>query len=854
MIKSNNKLIREIQHKAIDKDSDGVFTSARGNVPLIKRYIPYFIYKPPFGFPRTDIDIVNVRKIAQSPVFFSVENTLLNELCALEWDIVPCEGIEEEKVKSKIKSTKDFFKNPNDNDESFRQILRAIGRDIIELDAGTINKVYTAGGKFSQIFTIDGATILKNPDEHGYMGNRADYVSLNLDQKSNQEDIKWYYENYYNKEAAYFQYNWTGGIWPIPFGRKEIIYFDNNSRSDSIYGRSPAQIVYDILLILLYAQNVNLDAYIKNNLPTGIVQIINGNKEQINSTRDYFNHLINEKDNFGNNRHLSFNFPITNTEVKYTPFTFSAKDMQMIEQQKWFQQLVWAVLGVTPDEMGQTDNSNRSTANEQSRIFKRKALKPLLNMIEYKLNTRLVWEDLDPEMEVEFKFNNYDIEEDYRKHELIEKKLVYKTINEIRTEEGLKELDGEKYDGIGATNDGFGYSDNSFSSYNKDDTDFENKDQNTDYDENNNEENENLSNDVDKKALDLKHKYIRREGSPGNYEYWYKDSQGKLTSNKKVVNGKKIGSILYKLNKLAKNKDLSSKTDSELIYELKTNLLKKYGQDTGKIHKFFKNGYSKLYKIGGDLFHSYPLDKQTLLENYRFEETSKLTDELFAKANISKSDLVKINDSLNNITSKIVDDLKQDGFLNKYDEYSNLIYKDKILQIFNDSAKDEVYIDVSKIDKKLFDDFKYYNDKLKSINTIKGKVFEEVSKRADIFKEKIDNAEELKVPQKSSREPITSEDLNFLKDIIKNMGLNSIFKDLVNKYESKINKGGVLKATDYDETKPKKDENNTKIQSLVKAQELDKSSPQNHKSVELESQLTEFYNQLEKNLLNNIKG
>jgi hypothetical protein len=42
--------------------------------------------------------------------------------------------------------------------------------------------------------------------------------------------------------------------------------------------------------------------------------------------------------------------------------------------------------------------------------------------------------------------------------------------------------------------------------------------------------------------------------------------------------------------------------------------------------------------------------------------------------------------------------------------------------------------------------------------------------------------------------------------------------------------------------------------SLVKAQELDKSSPQNHKSLELESQLTEFYNQLEKNLLNNIKG
>ena len=463
----------------VNKKSDKVFTNARGSVPLIKRYIPYFIYKPPFGFPRTDIDIVNVRRIAQSPTFFSVENTLLNELCALDWDIVACDEVDEEKVKAKIKSVKDFFKNPNDNDESFNQILRAIGRDLLELDAGVINKAYTAGGDLSQIFTIDGATILKNPDEHGYMGTRADYVPLEVGQGVSQDQVRWYYDHVYKEQAAYFQYNWTGGIWPIPFGRKEIIYFMNNSRSDSVYGRSPVQILYNILLILLYAQNVNLDAYVKNNLPTGIIQILKGSKEQIDSTRQYFNQLINEKDDYGNSRHRYFNFPITNTEVKYVPFTFSAKDMQMLEQQKWYQELVWAVIGVTPDEMGQVINSNRSTSNEQSRIFKRKALKPLLKLIEYQLNTRLVWEDLDPDMEVQFKFNDYDIEEDYRKHELIEKKLNYMTINEIRTEEGKSELDDEAYDKVsGASSGGNGGFFNGFNNTN----DFENKENDTDYD------------------------------------------------------------------------------------------------------------------------------------------------------------------------------------------------------------------------------------------------------------------------------------------------------------------------------------------------------------------------------------
>jgi phage portal protein BeeE len=809
MIKSNNKLIREIQHKAIDKDSDGVFTSARGNVPLIKRYIPYFIYKPPFGFPRTDIDIVNVRKIAQSPVFFSVENTLLNELCALEWDIVPCEGIEEEKVKSKIKSTKDFFKNPNDNDESFRQILRAIGRDIIELDAGTINKVYTAGGKFSQIFTIDGATILKNPDEHGYMGNRADYVSLNLDHNSNQEDIKWYYENYYNKEAAYFQYNWTGGIWPIPFGRKEIIYFDNNSRSDSIYGRSPAQIVYDILLILLYAQNVNLDAYIKNNLPTGIVQIINGNKEQINSTRDYFNHLINEKDNFGNNRHLSFNFPITNTEVKYTPFTFSAKDMQMIEQQKWFQQLVWAVLGVTPDEMGQTDNSNRSTANEQSRIFKRKALKPLLNMIEYKLNTRLVWEDLDPEMEVEFKFNNYDIEEDYRKHELIEKKLVYKTINEIRTEEGLKELDGEKYDGIGATNDGFGYSDNSFSSYNEDNTDFENKDQNTYYDENNNEENENLSNDVDKKALDLKHKYIRREGSPGNYEYWYKDPETgeeystdkeESKSNKSENNYPASDEILKNEEKLKNGFDIYN--ELEEVVDLKNRLL--------VLSK--KKGYVNLYHGSkGDI------------KDYKYGGDRKLKDrETYGNG------LYLAIDPDYSITK------------NATHLYKIPITKNEIKNLFPTDSfeKPQVYA-AQQIKKDLIENKEWLINRAKSL----GYTEKQISDARDWIKKKGEIIDEIDVNDwKSINRNIDWDEYDF-PSVIFEIGL------LLRGYSGVIDMQKNITII-----KPNKDnlENCIKLKSnIMEKKTVEADVP---KKTQLEKELTEFYNQLEKNLLNNIKG
>lgn len=437
-----------MEQKPITEDRDTGQSSAMsyGQRGYIKRYIPYFIYRPPFGYPRRDIDILNVRKLAKSPFVFSVIKTLLDEISALKWDIVPCEDVDEESVKGKIKNIKQFLYNPNDNDESFRDLIRQVGKDILELDAGVIEKVYNRAGKLTQLYSIDGGTILLNPDEHGYMGARADTIPPIDGTGLNQEQIKQYYQYTLKEEAAYFQYNWTGGIWPVPFGKKEVIYIKSNPSSDSIYGTSPIMVLYNIILTLMYGAQTNLDMYISNDLPNGIVSILNANKDQISATREYFNQKILQNDEFGNSRKKFFNIPITSTDVKYTPFNLNAKDMQMLEQQKWFQEIVLMCFGVTPSEMG-IASGGRSEANEQSRIFKRKALRPILGLIEYNLTTKLVWE-LDPAKEVEFKYDDYDIEADFRKAELNEKLKNTWTINEIRQKDNQKPLEGDEYDKI----------------------------------------------------------------------------------------------------------------------------------------------------------------------------------------------------------------------------------------------------------------------------------------------------------------------------------------------------------------------------------------------------------------------
>jgi len=415
----------------------------------IKGYVPYFIYRPPFGYPRTDTDLVLVRKLSNSPYVLGVVNTICDRINGIDWDIKPKAGIElDDRIKKKISTIKTFFNNPNNNFESFRDIQRALVRDVLELDSGVIEKVFDKHEKkqLKQLIARDGATVLKNPNVHGYIGDRDEFIDMFpqfndkiFNQNENRLDSTNYaqkiYTQLYTDKAAYFQYGWTPGSLPVPFGKRELIYVQMNHRSDSIYGRSNIQLLAEIILTLIYGGRYHLDFYINNNVPQGIISIVNANQKQIDTFRSRMSDRIFETDEFDKYRKKNFSIPIVGGEAKFTPWIIPSSDMQILEQQRWFQRIVWQVFGIGPDEMGDTENSNRATSNESSRILKKKAIKPYLIKLQYVWNNEIIPE-LDPDNEVEFVYDNYDIEEDYRQAELLTLKLNYLTVNEVRECEG----------------------------------------------------------------------------------------------------------------------------------------------------------------------------------------------------------------------------------------------------------------------------------------------------------------------------------------------------------------------------------------------------------------------------------
>jgi phage portal protein BeeE len=398
--------------------SDGIF----------KAYIPRFLYKPPFGFPRPE-NIPLLKVFGEYPYLFSVISMLQEEAAGNKWEIVPRDKdvkLEESpELQEKKKEIEAFLHHPNKNKETFSTLIKAAVRDICEVDAGVWVKVFNKKQEMVQLFARDGGAFLKNPDIYGYMGDRADIVfpmsEFNISTMTETEALQ-RYDLEYRHQAAYFQYGWTTAALPVPFGMNEIVYMMKNPRSDNIYGISPVRVLADIVLTLVYGAQYNLDFYMNSNIPEGILSILGASNDQVKAVKERMADTHRVRDNVtGFMRRVGFRMPVVNTPVEFKPFQLPAREMQILEQQEWFTKIVWMCFGVTADDLGFTENSNKAVSQTMEKRFAKKAVRPILQIIAERVNM-----DIMPEFEtdeLEFRFEDYDIQEDITRHSLYEMQI-----------------------------------------------------------------------------------------------------------------------------------------------------------------------------------------------------------------------------------------------------------------------------------------------------------------------------------------------------------------------------------------------------------------------------------------------
>lgn len=430
----------------------GTVTDITRSSDIYKAVIPKFLYKPPFGFPRF-IDIPEIRRLAATPYVEMCISTIIDEIAAVEWDIVPKD--KDNYNEEHIKLIKQFFENPNVNKESFETILRKVIRDILTIDSGVFIKVFDMMGTFKQLFVYDGGTFTKNPDIYGTFDGKAEIIPSVISRDFIRRDVPQATLDEVKHGAAYFQYGWITGARPMPFGMREVVYMMKNPRPDDLYGRSPMEVLLRTVQTLVYGIDYSHDYFADNYIPKGVMQIIGAQQDEITAFSDRLRETMRTKNEVGDWRKLWHKMPIINTEGKFIPIQFTAQELDYISQQKWFTKLVFACFGVTPSELGFTEDSTKATEIIQGRVFRRKTIRPILNLLEYHINMEVMTEfETGAELQdgtkisgiddVKFMFKTEDKLEEREEIEIIQMKLKNGMItpNEAREELGLEPQEG----------------------------------------------------------------------------------------------------------------------------------------------------------------------------------------------------------------------------------------------------------------------------------------------------------------------------------------------------------------------------------------------------------------------------
>ena len=428
-----------------------LFADERTRGALNKVLLPNFLFKPPFGTPRNK-NLLDLRRLGNGTQPAIAKQTIIDEVVSIPWDIVAREDEEEmsDQMEAEALEIKTFLLNPNTRNDSFEFLMRQMLPDVLDFDSGVWVKEFDVNERMAEIIVADGASFLKNPNIHGRYTERSDiipegFITLNKETGEARGQVV---GGLTIQEAAdtgaYFQFGFLTTSRPIAFGRREIVWFEKNPQTMQIYGKAPTETLKEVIQTLIYSIEYNLDYFEDNNVPKGFIQLAGADQPALEQFRDRWNELQLKTNPSGLIKKNFHRVPITGSEnASFVKVQFSAQELQLIESQTWFSKLVWAMYGVTPSELGFTEDSNRATEVGQGRIFKRKAVLPLLRMMEHYINNNILteWDFGD---KYEFKFNTFDIEDEKSKYELykIQRDTNLKSINEIRREEGLDEVEG----------------------------------------------------------------------------------------------------------------------------------------------------------------------------------------------------------------------------------------------------------------------------------------------------------------------------------------------------------------------------------------------------------------------------
>lgn len=330
----------------------------------------------------------------------------------LRWVIQPRDNRERmtPQRRNKAKALCQFFMKP-DGEHSWNAWLRMILEDLFVVDAVTLHRRKTRGGKLVSLDQIDGATIRRVLDDWGRTPEGPNDVAY-------QQVLK--------------------GMPAVDYTTSEILYRPRNLRVHKVYGFSPVEQLMMTINIGLRRQVFQLNFFTEGNMPPALIGVPETwTPDQIRTFQEWFDGILS-----GNLAERSrARFVPSAVGKTYIP-TQEAELFGKAEE--WLARVTCFAFSLSPQPFLQM--MNRATADTAAQEAASTGLAPIQNWVKDLVDTILA-EDFDA-ADFEFVWKGDDELDPVRRQVITEGNLKVGqiTVNEGRIDQGREPYDDPIYD------------------------------------------------------------------------------------------------------------------------------------------------------------------------------------------------------------------------------------------------------------------------------------------------------------------------------------------------------------------------------------------------------------------------
>lgn len=325
------------------------------------------------------------------------------------------------------------LKRPNPI-QTTRQFMLALIRDMFTLGYAAIEIEPDSAGQPVNLWVMDAARLRVDYDEHGTI------LGYNMFDARGNPIIK-------GRDSSNSLYDLPNGPGigvgsSNPQGKgehgwepDEVIFFSLNPMSESVYPYSritqlfTSAVVEDLMMFFISQR------FTDSNIPFGVMDLGDINEQELAIAVNNWNSQAREQ----------HKIMLTGSKAgsKFIPFGYHLKDLEATALLSEVRGKIMAILGVTMNELGESQDIGKSNGYNLSYTFKKRAVEPILNEIVQTLTARLLW-DVWGFKDIEFYYDEIDSRDELLQAQIddVYMKMGVESINDVLNRRGKQSVQG----------------------------------------------------------------------------------------------------------------------------------------------------------------------------------------------------------------------------------------------------------------------------------------------------------------------------------------------------------------------------------------------------------------------------